>query len=434
MAATNFKNDFLLISLDPGYDGFKVVVGGLVFHVPNSFTEHIEGGRQQILSLDGANVDKKDLLVAHGLTEGKEFVGGLYARNEQMEPGQREKYKEIVGAEESYERFKSANFAYLSAMVIAKGLIKYAELSDRMRWKTGLSIVKEEKDGKEVRRISGLDKIMLCLEVELPEQVTSGEEDMSAEVIKALSGQRKFTLENGNDFYEIDYCIEKDNIEVISQVIAAYLGAATNDDGVWNKESKAATNLPVLVIDAGRRTDGIFLVGSNFNITGAESNRNFAMANVYKNVSKRIKEQYNREIEHFEIPNYLDSKRDGKLRVLDKDGKQRNIDIKGIVAEETNEMCKGLIEYLKKKFNDLMDVNHILITGGTGKAFYLGFKNYVDENFEEGVMDVSLTDYKFMGENIEPVFAIAVGGYKVRLHKLHRLAKIAEKQIKEESN
>ena len=83
-----------------------------------------------------------------------------------------------------------------------------------------------------------------------------------------------------------------------------------------------------------------------------------------------------------------------------------------MVLEQERKLCDGLIDYLNTKFEDLLDVKQMLITGGTGAAYYKHISSYMKEKRGHLEGKVLLTNYKFQGKEIEPVFAIAIGVYK----------------------
>ena len=89
------------------------------------------------------------------------------------------------------------------------------------------------------------------------------------------------------------------------------------------------------------------------------------------------------------------------------------MDIKPIVNQFTDETCEQLIEYIKEKYNNLLDIKQIVVAGGTGAAYYEGISKYIKGHRSNLADHVILAQYKFMGKMISPVQAISVGLYKV---------------------
>jgi len=186
------------------------------------------------------------------------------------------------------------------------------------------------------------------------------------------------------------------------------------------------------VIDGGYKTVGLFMLTQAQKVSEAESNTEYAMGNVHKEVAKLLREDYGRDIEPYQIP-YILNEEGGKINCLvtEADGTQtvETVDVQEMVLASEEALCEKLIAYLNEKFDKLLDIKQIIITGGTGSAYYNHISNYMKEKRKNLKDSVILTDYKFKGKAIDPVYAIALGMFKTLEDQLTKAyEKDAERQ------
>ena len=116
------------------------------------------------------------------------------------------------------------------------------------------------------------------------------------------------------------------------------------------------------------------------------------------------------DIKHYAIE-YLLSKEDGKLRYM-KDGHAEVLSLPELRTEKQREVCADFIQYLNQKYNNLLDVKYVLVTGGTGACYYHQMLQYYTQ---AGIMDKShflLTTSNLREKTFSIEFSIAIGAYK----------------------
>lgn len=89
-----------------------------------------------------------------------------------------------------------------------------------------------------------------------------------------------------------------------------------------------------------------------------------------------------------------------------------NIDLSSIREKKIQSVCNNLIRYLNKQYDNLIDFRYILVTGGTGAAF---FNQLLDYYKGTGLMDdehMLLTRPMIAGKELPIEFAVVVGAYK----------------------
>lgn len=403
----------IFIAVDPGFHSTKVVVNGVLFKVPNS-TVDITGQAKNYLSLNN-NRKASGYILSHYIPE-KEYLVGELARTSSMESAVRDMQAERHGMMDGVGRFHSTEFEVHLMTCIAMGLIKYAEES----------IDKCLQPRIDIKDPSALKNAQIIVGVALPNDWVN---DAWPVIQKFMTNKHSFMVETELDKYSLDFQIEPGKSMALSQAICALLGVSSSDDGRQLKNCDVINNLPCIVIDGGYKTAGIFELTKALKVTAAESNTDYAMGNVHKNVASILNTEYGRSnIHDFQIPEIIENE-DGKINYLEEgpDGKKqsKSVDVKLLVKQEEEAICKQLIEYLNEKFDNLLDIKEVVITGGTGTAYYEHIKKYLHEERGHLAGHVILTKYDFLGRTIDPVYAIAVGMYKTLKNQFHALLRQA---------
>ena len=367
----------LLIAIDPGFDAMKVIANGIHFKFPFSAVETDErkmsdyGGRKEFILY-------KD-------RSGATWRVGQYARTLMYE--NKSQQDDPTAKLYTEERFISpeATVGILSAIAKAIDL-------------TGLY---NEQADLDIRLI-----------VALPHSVRN---KYAPTVAGLVSGAQRFymTFDDGEE-KEYRFNIVEQNVLTVSQTIAAILGETSDDNG-YIDESKYhyLANGPTLVVDGGYYTMGLVPVsrGGSVDDDHAESNTNYAMKNVNLGVAKEIADT-RPDIKHYSVE-YLLSQGESEIRYMDKgQNKVVSIDLSVIREKKLQNVCNNFIRYLNKKYNDLIDFRYVLVTGGTGAAFFSQLLAYYKGT---GVMDEAhmlLTHPVLSGNELPIEFSLVTGAYK----------------------
>lgn len=388
------RNYDLLIAVDEGYSGSKITINGIVFEIPEPIVEIT--GRDNFI----ANMRKAGYICTTYLPGEKHLVGEQ-ARMLLKEP----EYKEIQESKksmmDSYHKFTTQDSEIHLMTCIAMALIKYANYTKKNKIKPELELDKvlDEKSPWNIYLILGY-----------PNDVY---DKVFRSVKPTVVGRHNFTVETEHDTYALNFAIKAKNVMTYSQAIAAYMGLITDDNGDIISKSEYLKCLPMIVIDGGQKTVGIYKITANMQIEAAESNTDYAMNNVYERVVKEIHEEYGRrDIEIYNIEEIIHND-GGQLTYIDEKDVSQTIDIRPIVDKHRMNVCAELIEYLNKKFNKLQDINGIAVAGGTGVAYYESMTEYITTHRPHLSDTLHLMSYEFMGRQLKPVFAVSAGLYKV---------------------
>lgn len=406
-----YKQDYnLAIAVDPGFDSTKIVINGIMFNVPNCVV-NITGKADTMIS-----GRKEGFLLSHYI-DGSEYLVGREARKLMLQQSARENRLKKQEVMDSYLMFTTQDFEINLFTSISLALVRYSDYCKKKEIKPALDI--QPGDSEEIMHKNQveLNKFTLVIGVTLPNDAVG---EAWPSVKQKLDGFHKCNIETDTGFYGLSFTVKPGHSMVLAQATAALLGAACDDEGYEDENATILSKLPVLVIDGGYKTVGLVKLTTIGMTDQAESNTELAMGNVHKRVAERIRNEYKRnDIYDFNIPSILeDPSNNGEIIYIDEKGDTEILDVKKLVAEEIAKLCDELIEYINKKYENLVDIRQILVTGGTGAAYYEYILKYVREHRKHLANNIILTDYDFLGKKIFPIYAIAVGMYKVLLNQI----------------
>lgn len=367
----------LYIAVDPGFDTVKVIANGKFFKFP-------------------FNTEKTDEKKISNMTVGNDFIFyrnkdnetwriGQYARELLYEKKDSYDIEEKMKSFYSEKRFVSSEFTIGLRTAIAMAVLK-------------LNLYKELNDFK------------IYIMVALPHAVR---DNYSTQVKSVLCGNHDYFMRIGKgEEQEYNFFIEEDNIFTVSQTVASILGETSDDEGNIDEDKfYYLSDGPTLVIDGGFYTIGEVAVdrGGSINEEKTFSDTEHAMKNINIEISKEI-EKHRPDIKYYLIE-YLMTKNEGKLKYL-KNEKAQIIDLNVLKKEKIKEMSSKFIESLNRKYNNLLDFNYVLVTGGTGSRYYEYLKEYY---VGRGIVEEDrfiLTNNILNGEKFDIEYAIAAGAYK----------------------
>ena len=365
----------LYIAIDPGFDSLKVIANGIAFKFPFNVVETDERKMSDYALRNDFLLYKSPL--------GTTYRVGQYAREMLFE----NKRSSEDGMQNFYteQRFISDSFSVGLNVAIALSIVK-----------AGLYLQQDTLD--------------IHLIVALPHACRN---QFASTIIGKASGLHEFNLRCGTHAEQsFSFSISSDHIKTVSQTIAAILGETSDEYGNIDAEkAHYLTEGPTLVLDGGYYTFGMVVVsrGGSVDDTLTESDTTHAMKNVNLQITSAIA-SVRPDIKHYAIE-YLLSKEDGKLRYM-KDGHAEVLSLPELRTEKQREVCADFIQYLNQKYNNLLDVKYVLVTGGTGACYYHQMLQYYTQ---AGIMDKShflLTTSSLREKTFSIEFSIAIGAYK----------------------
>lgn len=365
------------IAVDPGFDTIKVIANGKFFKFP-------------------FNTEKTDEKKISNMTVADDFI--LY-RNKDNETWRIGQYaRELI-----FEKKDSSDIEDKMKSFYSEKRFVSDEFTIGLRTAIAMAI-------SELGLYNEINNINIFIMVALPHSVR---DNYSTQVKSILSGNHDYFVKIGKELEEeYTYIIEEDNIFTVSQTVASILGETSDDDGNIDEDKfYYLSDGPTLVIDGGFYTIGEVAVdrGGSINEEKTFSDTEHAMKNINMEIARELENQ-RPDIKYYVIE-YLMTKNDGKVKYLN-DGKADIIDLNILKKDKIKEMSYRFIESLNKKYNNLLDFNYVLVTGGTGACYYDYLKEYY---VGKGIVEedrLILTNNILNGKAFNIEFAIAAGAYK----------------------
>lgn len=382
------------VAIDPGYSSIKVICEGLMFSLPCDVIENT-GNEDKFIS------EKKENYAAVSMF-GKTYLVGDYARKLLLESNRQKSQDLQHDVLADYERFGSNYIEVSIKAAIAIALVQYCEFT-------------QVKHLKPTIHVENLNKCDIYLAIALPHAVVEmGSKGSKGFLKDRCFGKMEYSLELSDKTYNMNFTIRPDvPYKFQSQVIAAFLGAVEDEKGQpLNVIDTSENEKPILVIDGGYKTVGIFRLSKTDSVEEAESNPDFAMAKVDIDVAKRLAERGREDIKDYNIQELYDSREE--IAVEDNDGRTYMTTVIKDRDEIIKQYCSVMIDYLCSKYGNLKSIKQILVTGGTGAAYFDTFVDYISRTpkMNHLIGRVKLAEYKFMGQPVAPMYAIVTGLYK----------------------
>lgn len=254
------------------------------------------------------------------------------------------------------------------------------------------------------------------------------EEDVerdSSRLRKIIAGHHHFQISiGGREFKKVNFDIDENDIEILSQPLGTIYSMAFDLKGNIPREDLIVEK-NVLVLDGGMYTFDTYL--SNRADQGISKTwEEFAMYEVYTKVRDIIKEKTGRFINEFDIEKYMaDERHPGDIRY---EGKQRYY-FGDNYLQTLKYMAEKLVKKLNRTYDNFNDIDTVIVTGGTGKAYYPYLKQLisVDELMLAERNDADLGKF-------DAVFSNVVGFFKFLVYiiasELEEVATSSEEQEK----
>lgn len=190
---------------------------------------------------------------------------------------------------------------------------------------------------------------------------------------EVFEGFHSFDLKVGTkgwQHYEIT--LVHGNVSVMPQPMGTLLSVATGDDGKMRSEANKYYSSSTLICDPGFGTFDCFSLRGAV-MTGMETFDTLGMKQVFAETSKKIFEKYpGTEIPVPAIQTYLEK---GTIPVSNRKLRTSvNIQFGDILEECSREIAMRAIDKIDELY-DLVDYDYLILTGGTGEAWYGYFKD-----------------------------------------------------------
>lgn len=381
----------LVIAIDPGFDGAKIVVNKHCYHYP--FV--VEDITNDISSFPVKRTDKNFVLCEMGE---RTYLVGEYARKSLQEAEHQDNARAEMDTFYTVGRFDTLLFNVGLNAFLGMALYDYAHDS-------------KKDDSVEPFNIEDLSNWDIFVGVALPHQHC--DELWEKSVKGYLLDHHDFTLHIGSDKnIRFKFDLKKENCVYNSQAICALLNMVCDDNGLMIDQDKTIMDyLPALILDGGYKTLGKFKLSRDGRMDKPESNSLYAMHNINEEVAAKVRDKVPGIFPYMIEDKYNN---DEPIHYEDENGDVKSYNVVEMRDAITKNKALQMMEYLMREHNKLLDIKLILLAGGTGAAYYDTVKDFCDKrnNLKEKVL---LANSGFDGEKCEPVYAIVIGLYKAMI-------------------
>lgn len=237
------------------------------------------------------------------------------------------------------------------------------------------------------------------------EYIKSDTEDIK----NVLSGTHTFDVKIGNGKWEhFEIKLSNNDILVMPQPMGTLLSLVTSESGQLIPDFSKYLASKMLIIDPGfGTTDCITMRGQN--VSETKTYTDFSMREVLQRTSDRIFQKYHVEIPVPAMQPFLER---GTVSVFDRAKKQgAKVDFTDILDQASEEVAKEAIETITNDYNIFNNsgsakYNYIVVTGGTGEAWYSYFEDAFSWNPDIQLLKSNMTNHlPFYFSNVRGYYA-----------------------------
>lgn len=187
------------------------------------------------------------------------------------------------------------------------------------------------------------------------------------ELTDVLSGMHKFSLKVGDGswhHYTVD--LSPSSIAVLSQPSGTLFSVCIDRTGHFRSDSGDYLNSSIVIFDAGFGTLDLFPIESG-SVGHGETYSDLGMREVLSETSDLIREKYDTDIPVPAMQKYLET---GQVLYFDrKNLKSREYPFDVLLKQASERVCSEAIDRMSNAM-PLIDYRKIVVTGGTGEAWY----------------------------------------------------------------
>lgn len=192
---------------------------------------------------------------------------------------------------------------------------------------------------------------------------------------EALAGEHSYSIKLGNrEWQQFNYNLPISNIRVIQQPVGTLKSICYDKNGNLVPEAKKYQKSKVLIIDPGFKTlDTVYLMDGE--VKDCQTHESLGMFRILSDVSKKITEECNIEIPVHAIQSYLESGFVPKFNAAKFSTEPFYFD--DIIEKCSNDVCMEAMTMLRSAYNNFLQVDYIVLTGGTGAAWSNLIRDYL---------------------------------------------------------
>jgi plasmid segregation protein ParM len=189
-------------------------------------------------------------------------------------------------------------------------------------------------------------------------------------LLDALSGRHEFAVRIGKSPYrDFGFDLAREDITVLDQPMGSLFSASLAPDlsKVYLPDGRKAVNAETVVFDAGFGTLDVYRV-SGKEVKSFETWRELGMRAVFARLSQRLFDGFGADVKVHAMQGILAK---GRVTVFDRKNKEtREVPAAEALAAANAEICEKALDKLDGAYDSLRYTDVLIVTGGTGEAWY----------------------------------------------------------------
>lgn len=248
----------------------------------------------------------------------------------------------------------------------------------------------------------------ISLQTGLPPAYLKTDSELLKEV---LVGSHNFEVKIGNkDWKRFQFELPAKDINIIPQPMGTYMSITATNDGRQAPNAQQFLNGNTLIFDPGFGTLDLFAISGKI-IENTETDDNLGMKAVLEATAERIYKEYGVEIR---VPAMQKNLEAGTFTVFDRKTRRTNeILFDNILEEESNKICDIALSKVADLYNNLLDFNYLVITGGTGEAWEPRIREFFGGISSLNIINGNQNDdLSFVYSNVRGYYTLLIGRLK----------------------
>lgn len=377
-----YKRHFI-IGLDGGYSSVKGISENTYFCFP-SYAKRINS-----INVTGRLNDTDIVLTDH--KTGETWLVGAFAENTM-------KRSDIQATtdENLYTRYRYKSDIYHAIMTAGLGVALFRTTVD--------------------------ENLNICLQTGLPSAYVKKD---AKSLREALVGDYDFTLRIGAQSKRFVFTLSAEHIGVMEQPRGTLANIVYDKDGHLIPRFKDVLNKNTIILDIGFGTEDIFSILSGADIkdshTICPTYSDTAMKAVFEAAVDEINDTYDTEFKIFELQKFLKT---GKVPVIDRDCEliaTKEVEFVSMLKKYNRLLCEKSIRRLLEQYDNLLDYNYLVVTGGTGESRIEQIREMLC-----GIGSLTILLGNEADPSISTIYANARGYYMSMLLKVQKAFKSTE--------
>lgn len=315
------------VALDIGYSAVKGFSNNMIY----SFPSYCRKMTNQMLSFGDTN--KTDIMYKDNET-GEQWIVGTAAQEMITSDETRDSIAELYGR----NRYFSDIFKVISRVGMGIGM---------------LTNQYDTPNGKKLVVQTGLPPAYLKTD--------------TVYIKEALSGHHNFSIKIGNkQWVSLQYDLAEDDIYVMPQPMGTLLSISTDNTGKTIPDAAKYFKSSMLIFDPGFGTLDVFNIRNKM-IESSETFDNLGMKRVMQETSNLIMEKFHQEVP---VPAMQKLLTTGEVKCFNRKERKTTMNDFSDLLERANEkVCYEALQKVDNIYNNLIDHDYLVVTGGTGDAW-----------------------------------------------------------------